>query len=164
MLDILLQHLNLLGLQLTLLFRRVILYEGITDFAAGREDGILPIVIRLFVLCLSHTQTSYQLSVLEDRLHQAGYCRPQHLSWVHDGASVIGKRTGTADGDIRIETAACQLDVIEALCQIHFLCMYVRTVVEQLYADACSKLLGQILVVEGAAGDTMCRFTQQQTQ
>ena len=81
------QTLHLLLLQLALLVGRIIKHKGVAHLATCREYSVLPCVVCLLLLRLCYFQTSNELSVGEDRLHETSYCAPKHLARINDTAA-----------------------------------------------------------------------------
>ena len=101
--------------------------------------------------------------MLEDGLHQTSNGLQEPLAWIHQ-AVLVGKGSGTRDGNAGIEAAASRLYVVEALGQRHLCCMNIGTVGKHLDTHSCRELGGQALACEGATGDGLSRLSKQQRE
>ena len=81
--------------------------------------------------------------MLEDGLSERTNCREQPFTRIdHSTTCTICEGCGTSDGDVRIETAASCLYIVEALCQRHLIRVHIGTISQHL-----------------DAGETILRFT-----
>ena len=101
--------------------------------------------------------------MLEDWLNKRTNSREQPLTRINH-TILISEGSGTCNSDVRIETAAGCLNIVEALCQRHLILMNISTVGQHLDAYACRELGGQALLSELATSDSLTRLTKQQRE
>ncbi len=100
--------------------------------------------------------------MLEDGLYERAYSREEPLTWVNnDTTATIREGGSTRNRDVRIETAASGLYIVEALSQRHFRGVNISTVVEQLDAYTRREFLGQALVSKRTTLDGLSLLTNE---